>query len=65
MPRFSNRPFLGTTLSYLSSRAKPRDLRCAIRVPRTYRLTTATNHRGPLLETLNDKGEVGFSKRIR
>jgi hypothetical protein len=27
-------------LSYLSSRAKPRDLRCAIRVPQIYRFTT-------------------------
>ena len=43
MPRFSNRPFLATTLSFLSSRAKPRDLRCAIRVPRSYRPTTSTN----------------------
>jgi len=40
MPRFSNRPFLATTLSFLSSRAKRADLRCAIRVPRSYRPTT-------------------------
>jgi len=51
MPRFSNRPFLATTLSFLSSRAKPRDLRCAIRVPRCYRPTTATNHHQILMET--------------
>ncbi len=51
MPRFSNRPFLATTLSFLSSRAKPRDLRCAIRVPRSYRPTTATNHHRILMET--------------
>jgi hypothetical protein len=46
MPRFSNYPFLATTLSLLSSRAQPRDLRCAIRVPRSYRPTTATNPHG-------------------
>jgi hypothetical protein len=44
MLRFSNRPFLATTLSFLSSRAQPRDLRCAIRVPRSYRPPTSTNH---------------------
>jgi hypothetical protein len=42
MPRFSNRPFLATTLSLLSSRAKRADLWCAIRVPRSYRPTTST-----------------------
>jgi hypothetical protein len=62
------------------------DLRCALRVPRSYRPTTSTNlntksggskptcpgvpwrdlrFRGPLLETRNDKGEVGFSRMIR
>src|ERR1700722_17990556 len=40
MPRFSSHPILATTLSLLSSRAQPRDLRCAIRVPRSYRPTT-------------------------
>jgi hypothetical protein len=39
MPRFNNRSFLGTTLSFLSSRAKRADLR----------------FRGPLLETRNHK----------
>jgi hypothetical protein len=34
MPRFSNRPFLAMTISFLSSRGQPRDLQCAIRVPR-------------------------------
>ena len=33
----------GTVTLSLSSRAKPRDLRCAIRVPRSYRPTTSTN----------------------
>jgi hypothetical protein len=88
MPRFSNRPFLATTLSFLSSRpgfpatlrwtwlrvrlsrkerrmkfanatnlnrksggAKPRDLRCAIRVPRSYRPQPSTNHHRILMET--------------
>jgi hypothetical protein len=40
----SNRPFPAMTLSFLSSRAKQRDLR----------------FRGPLLETRNDKGELVF-----
>jgi len=44
MPRFSNRPFLATTISFLSSRAQARDLRCAIRVPRSYWPPTSTNH---------------------
>jgi hypothetical protein len=30
---------------------KPRDLRCAIRVPRTYRPTTSANHHRVLMET--------------
>jgi hypothetical protein len=38
-----------TALSFLSSRAKPRDLR----------------FRGPLLETRNDKGELCVSMKIR
>jgi hypothetical protein len=36
---------------FLSSRAKRADLRCAIRVPRSYWPTTATNHHQILLET--------------
>jgi hypothetical protein len=51
MPRFSNHPFLATTLSFLSSRAKPRDLWCAIRLPRSYRPTIATNHHRILMQT--------------
>ncbi len=37
--RFAN----ATNLNRKSGGAKPRDLRCAIRVPRSYRPTTATN----------------------
>jgi hypothetical protein len=51
MSRFSNRPFFATTLSLLSSRAKRADLRCAIRVPRSYRPTTSTNHHRVIMET--------------
>jgi hypothetical protein len=51
MPRFSNRPFLATTLSFLSSRAQRADLRCAIRAPRSYRPTTATNRHRILMHT--------------
>ena len=32
-----------TKLNRKSGGAKPRDLRCAIRVPRSYRPTTSTN----------------------
>jgi hypothetical protein len=49
MPRFSNRLFLATTLSFLSSRAKRADLR----------------FRGPFLETRNDREEDGVFMRIR
>src|ERR1700741_1585182 len=38
--RAGNSPTLTTTLSFLSFRAKPRNLLCAIRVPRIYRSTT-------------------------
>jgi hypothetical protein len=37
---YGNSPTLTTTLSYLSFRAQPRNLQCAIRVPRIYRSTT-------------------------
>jgi hypothetical protein len=40
-----------TNLNRKSGGAKPRDLRCAIRVPRSYRPTTATNHHRILMET--------------
>jgi hypothetical protein len=43
-------PFPWKRPSFLSSRAKPRDLRCAIRVPRSYRPTTSTNHHRILME---------------
>jgi hypothetical protein len=46
-----NGPLLLTALSYLSSRAKRADLRCAIRVRRFYRPTTPTNHHRILMET--------------
>jgi hypothetical protein len=51
MPRFSNGPFLATTLSFLSSRAKRADLRCAIRVPRSYRPTNSINRHRILMKT--------------
>jgi hypothetical protein len=65
MPRFSNRPFLAATLSFLSSRAKPRDLRCAIRVPRSYRPTTATHHHRILMETPTSLCHPGFQEWSR
>jgi hypothetical protein len=37
-------PLLSTTLSFLSSRVKRADLRCATRVPRAHRPTTSTSH---------------------
>jgi hypothetical protein len=45
-----NGPLLSTTLSFLSSRAQRADLRCAIRVPRSYRPTIFNHHR-ILMET--------------
>ena len=40
-----------TNLNRKSGGAQPRDLRCAIRLPRSYRPTTATNPHPILMET--------------
>jgi hypothetical protein len=63
MPRFSNRPFLATTLSFLSSRGQPRDLQCAIRVPRPRRPTTSTNHHRILMEAPTSPLSFRVSRR--
>jgi hypothetical protein len=63
MPRFSNRPFLATTLSFLSSRGQPRDLQCAIRVPRPCRPTTSTNHHRILMEAPTSPLSFRVSRR--
>src|SRR5277367_5982381 len=65
MPRFSDRPFFATTLSFLSSRAKRADLRCAIRVPRSYRPTTSTNHHRILTETPTSALSLRFPGVVR
>src|ERR1700730_11859712 len=44
MPRFSNRPFLATTLSFLSSRGQPSGSAVRPSCAPLYRPTTSTNH---------------------
>ena len=51
MPRFRNRPFLATVLSFLSSRAQPSGSAVRHSCARSYRSTTSANHHRTLMET--------------